>query len=138
MRLAKVGSARGHGIKTWAPDKWFSRVVRARADNICETCQRSVATECAHIYSRSNFAIRWSLDNALASCHSCHAHYESHPIDLADLIDAKFPGRLDRLRVKKRGILKNNPTNRALISTFYREQYRKYERGELQEFESWN
>lgn len=131
-----AGHSRG-GIKRTAADKWFSLAVRLSCDNLCQRCQRP-ATELAHIKGRRVYATRWAVDNGLSFCHGCHKWSEENPIDFVGWLDVKFPGRKERIQLKARGILKNNEMNRKLISTHYREEFRRMERTGERNLESWN
>ena len=124
------------GIKRWAADDWFSKCVRLAADHQCEHCRRE-ATDCAHIYGRRHAALRWDKDNALALCRSCHRYFEENPIDMAQFLDTKYPGRKERLLVKRRGKLKNTPETRKAISDHYREEYRRMEETGERTFRNW-
>lgn len=54
-------------IKRDQADKWFSDVVRQKANYTCEHCHKTDSRmECAHIYGRRLKSVRWSLDNAVA------------------------------------------------------------------------
>lgn len=125
------------GIKRWAADKWFSLCVRHRADYTCESCGGG-ATDCAHIFGRADFTVRWCGLNAMALCRHCHDRYGQHPLLFAELVDAKWPDRRTMLQVKRRGKLKNNAENRKLISDHYRKEYRRMKEDGTREFESWN
>ena len=126
-------------IKRWAADDWFSKCVRASAPHgLCISCRRREATDCAHIIGRAVFATRWCKANAVPLCRHCHDHYGSHPLEFTDFIEALDPDRRQFLAVKRRGILKNNETNRKLISDHYRQEFRRMEATGDLDFESWN
>ena len=125
------------GIKRWAADKWFSLCIRHKAEYTCESCGNG-ATDCAHIFGRADFTVRWCKLNALALCRHCHDRFGQHPLLFAELVDAKWPDRRTMLQVKRRGRLKNNAETRKLISDHYRKQYRAMQSGESDDFESWN
>jgi len=133
-----MGWSHGNGIKVWAADSWFSKCIRQAANHICEHCRRAEATDCAHIHGRRQFQLRWCKDNALALCRACHRHFEENPLDMAAFLESSFPGRKERLMVKRRGMLKNNEQTRKLISDHYRAQYRRMVDEGSRTFESWN
>jgi hypothetical protein len=114
------------GIKKWAADDWFSKCIRLAQDHVCERCKRE-ATDCAHIYTRRIVALRWDKDNALALCRGCHRHFEEQPLEMTPFLESIDPGRAERLMIKKRGKLKNNPDIRKMISDHYRAEYRRME-----------
>ena len=108
------------GIKRYAADKIFSKVVRERAGNLCEICQRRQATDCAHIQGRAKIATRWSLDNALGLCKHCHDHTGMNPITFIDWLDLHHPGRRELIQIKLQGKLTNNAQTRKLVAAHYR------------------
>ena len=63
-------------------DRAFSLYIRGR-DKVCYDCGEPdpKVLQCAHIISRRYHAIRWSDDNAVALCRSCHMHYTHHPLE---------------------------------------------------------
>ena len=125
------------GVKRWQADIWFSQCVRLAADNKCERC-RGEASDCCHIYGRSKIVTRWSKDNAIALCRTCHNRFGTEPCEWTDFIDLRWPGRRDRLILKLRGYLKNTEDNRQLISTHYNKEFRRMEKDGTRDFESWN
>jgi hypothetical protein len=48
-----------------------SKKVRER-DKLCRKCKKTASRQCAHIFSRSNLATRWEMDNLLGMCYYCH------------------------------------------------------------------
>ena len=61
-----------------------------------------------------------------------------HPLDFMDWIDCEWPGRKQMLQIKKRGILKNNASNRKLISDHYRKEFNRMVKEDDTSFEGWN
>ena len=76
-------------------DKLCSEIVRARG--FCQRCNKSKDhsdLQCAHIFHRRHFSLRWELDNLLCLCKGCHmfwAHLE--PVEFAEFAKQKL-GRL--------------------------------------------
>ena len=52
-------------------DLWRLAVYK-RAGNICEFCGRSGKMHAHHIFSRSNYALRWETQNGICLCVSHH------------------------------------------------------------------
>jgi len=77
-------------------------------------------------------------DNAIALCRECHNSFGKEPCVWTDFIDAKWPGRRDRLILKMQGIGKNTPEIRQMISTHYNREYRRMEKTGDRTFETWN
>ena len=127
------------GIKREACDKWFSDVVRRKANSTCEHCGIQGRMECAHIYGRSNKAVRWSMDNAVSLCHYCHRTFTGNPVDFhLWLLDYLGQGHMDILIEKKNMILKTNKILRKEISDHYRGEFRKMEADQTYVPESYN
>ena len=116
-------------IKRDAADKWFSDVVRSKANYTCEHCRKTDSRmECAHIYGRRLKSVRWSLDNAVCLCHWCHRNFTENPVQFSDWLNQYFgEGHMDILREKKNGILKANDQVKKEIAKHYREEYKKME-----------
>jgi hypothetical protein len=67
-------------------DKEASRIVRARGG--CAKCGK-VAYEhlqTAHIFSRSNLAVRWDLLNLLCLCDGCHFWAHKNPVLFTEFV----------------------------------------------------
>jgi hypothetical protein len=127
------------GIKREACDKWFSDVVRRKANSTCEHCGIQGRMECAHIYGRANKAVRWSMDNAVSLCHYCHRTFTGNPVDFhLWLLDYLGQGHMDILIEKKNMILKTNKILRKEISDHYRGEFRKMEEDQTHVPESYN
>ena len=127
------------GIKREACDKWFSDVVRRKANSTCEHCGIEGRMECAHIYGRANKAVRWSMDNAVSLCHYCHRTFTGNPVDFhLWLLDYLGQGHMDILDEKRNMILKTNKILRKEISDHYRGEFRKMEADQTYVPESYN
>jgi hypothetical protein len=125
------------GIKITAADRNFSKALRM-AHPICEICGWREANQLMHIKGRGNHSTRYSVDNALAGCFTCHRWQEQNGLDFSDWFNDKWPGRKDRIDLKARGYLKNNAFNRKLISAHYRAQIKLLEANPDHPLESWN
>ena len=71
-------------------DTLWSIKIRER-DKICQKCQKTKATQAAHIFSRRNLSTRWSLANGIGMCYFCHmfwAHRE--PVEFTLWITQKI------------------------------------------------
>jgi 5-methylcytosine-specific restriction endonuclease McrA len=78
-------------------DKLFSKYVRAR-DGACLNCGSIEFLQAAHIISRSYKSIRVNPDNCVCLCRSCHVMFTHKPLEWEAWVEARFPGRWDRLR----------------------------------------
>lgn len=80
-------------------DALFSKFIRTR-DGRCVECGTTEFLQCAHIISRSYKTIRVDPDNAVALCRAHHTYFTHHPLEWELWVEARFPGRLVRLRAK--------------------------------------
>jgi len=65
-------------------DKIVSEIVRSRAK--CQMCGRENNLQCCHIFSRTYNNTRWSLDNLLCLCASCHFFTHKNPVLFGDFV----------------------------------------------------
>ncbi len=114
-------------IKREACDKWFSDVVRLRANHTCEYCGcQNTQMECAHIYGRREKSVRWSLDNAVCLCSRHHRHFTENPLDFAHWLNLHLgEGHMEILLEKRRVKMKTTKKLRQEIATHYRQEWKK-------------
>ena len=92
-------------IKLKKRDVIFSKLIRERANYICEACgvnkRGSPGTlDCAHIVGRRSAALRWHPQGAISLCRSCHLFYTEHPFDWRDwCVDHFGADRVAELRL---------------------------------------
>ena len=126
-------------MKRDAADKWFSDVVRAKSAYTCENCHQKGRMECCHIFGRAAKSVRWSLDNAVCMCHSCHRKYTENPLEFTNWLETYLgKGHLEILREKWNVKMQTNKALRSEISKHYREEFKKMERDELYQPISYN
>lgn len=126
-------------IKRDAADKWFSDVVRKKANSSCEHCGTTGRMECAHIWGRARKSVRWSLDNAISLCHYCHRDFTANPVKFTEWVTSHLgQGHMDILHEKQMVLMKTTKLLRKDISTHYRLEFRKMEADSSYEPESWN
>ena len=115
------------GIKREACDKWFSDVVRLKANYVCESCGKVYGRkECAHIYGRAAKSVRWSLDNAICLCHYCHREYTANPLEFTAWLEKHMgEGHMEMLREKWQVKMPTNKLLRKEIAKHYREEHKK-------------
>lgn len=94
-------------------DDLFSKQVRTRGE--CEKCGQTVRLSCAHIISRTYMATRWDQDNALCLCSGCHLFWHKEPILASRWLEQKWPGRFDKLNLKRQAITKVDLQNVFLM-----------------------
>jgi len=87
-------------------DEAWSLLVKLRAGMICEYSGKTKYLQSHHIYSRSNFSIRWLLENGVclnAGYHTLSSNFSAHktPIEFIDWIKNKRGLKwLEDLRIK--------------------------------------
>lgn len=115
------------GIKRDTADKYFSDVVRKKANHTCEHCGKvDGRMECAHIYGRAAKSVRWSLDNALCLCHYCHRKFTANPLEFTGWVEKKLGrGHMEMLREKWQHLMKTTKSLRLEIGKHYREELKK-------------
>ena len=115
------------GIKREACDKWFSDVIRLKANHTCECCHnQDRQMHCCHIYGRGAKSVRWSIDNALCMCSYCHRYFTENPIAFTNFLQVYLgKGHMEMLNEKWRVILKTNKLLRKEIALHYRREHKK-------------
>ena len=77
-------------IKIDARDRWYSLLIRERAENRCEVCGNTETIQCAHIQGRRSRATRWHPDNALCLCYSHHRYFTERPAEFTEFVKNKI------------------------------------------------
>lgn len=86
-------------------DGLWSKKIRER-DGRCVGCG-GVTTQAAHIFSRSDFRLRFDLNNGLGSCYYCHIHrWHRSPAEFVEMVQTKFPDRWRYLQKKRKQPIK--------------------------------
>lgn len=110
-----------------AADDWCSKVVRAR-DGACVRCGNDMYNQACHIYGRRMKILRWSLDNLVTGCSSCHRRWTENPVEFHDFLKMYLgEGHMEILREKAQGVLKTNKALRKEVAAHYRAEFRKME-----------
>ena len=78
-------------------DNLWAEIVKQRAGNKCEYCDKTTYLNSHHIFSRSNLSVRWSLNNGTCLCSGHHT--------LNTLSAHKAPMEFDEWIRDKRGYL---------------------------------
>lgn len=63
-------------------DRLWSLVVRKRDRFRCQVCGETDyrKIQAMHIISRSEWAVRWNLDNGISGCRACHKYFTHRPV----------------------------------------------------------
>lgn len=75
------------------PDALASKIVRHRG--YCQIAGLDKVRcggelQCMHIIGRSNFRLRWEMDNLLCGCAGHHVYYTHHPFEWVELVQKNF------------------------------------------------
>lgn len=131
-------------LKRTTEDAYFSDCIRLRSDWTCEHCGLEFhgpdkAIQCCHIYSRKFNVLRWSADNAVCMCGSCHAKFTDAPPEFTHwLVSHLGEGHLKLLKEKKQGMLKMNKLVKKEIRDHYREEFKRMSETGQRDLVSWN
>ena len=72
-------------IKIRPSDKWYSKYIREKADNICARCHKEAESiQNSHFWGRGNESTRFNDDNCDALCFKCHQDLGANPGDFRD------------------------------------------------------
>lgn len=56
-------------------DGLWAEKVKRRAGYKCEKCSKPINLHSHHAIPRTNYALRWDLENGCALCYRCHIHW---------------------------------------------------------------
>ena len=91
-------------------DILFSQIIRAR-DKKCLRCSKTENLQCAHIFSRKNYATRWFPQNAITLCYACHIFWgHKNPVDFTRFVE-NILGKetLDGVQSLSHQVIKHEP-----------------------------
>ena len=130
---------RSGGVKRSPADIAFSDCVRYAAGYTCQKCGKvDGQMECSHIFSRKNRTIRWAKDNAMCKCHTCHRWWHENPTESGDWFrNLVGEGAYQILVEKKNSKQRVSKLEEEEIAKHYREQLRKMQSGDQDDFDSW-
>jgi len=92
-------------------DNLWRKAVYSRAGNRCEYCGISGRLNAHHIFSRSNVAVRWDIDNGVCLCVSHHVFgnlsFHKAPAEMLEWIKEKRGEEwYDQLLIRARTVMK--------------------------------
>ena len=112
-------------------------IKRTNADIACSKAVRLRDGACVRCGNTE--AVRYSLDNLLTGCYTCHRQFGESPVMFTDFCNNYLgEGHMEILREKSLGIMKDNKITRAEIAKHYREEIRKKEQNSNYIMISWN
>ena len=120
-------------VKSDALDQLFSRLVRERANWICEHCEKdfrhdTVQLQCAHIVGRRILRLRHDPRNAVALCASCHHYFTDRPLEFASWIAYRLGDVIpEELRRLANEVHRRHKDWKKEARKHYREELKKIE-----------
>jgi hypothetical protein len=111
----------GFSIKRNTTDKYFSDLVRLKANWCCERCHRDYSDhhqglECSHFIGRGNKKTRWDFENAAALCTGCHIHFTKDAHEHAEFFRKRLGDEAyDALGVRSKLTMKGSGTDEKMI-----------------------
>ena len=111
-------------IKRDKLDILFSKLVKLRAEGICEYCGR-LGNQTSHFHSRRKRATRWDLDNSIWACFSCHMHLQENPYQHTEFFKKRLGSkRFEELNIRAEILVK---IDRDAIEKILREKIKEVE-----------
>ena len=88
-------------------DILFSKIIRERANGVCEYCGKFDRLQCSHFHGRRKYSTRFDLDNACAVCFTCHIFLGEHPNIHAEFFEKRLGSeRYEQLNIRAQKIVK--------------------------------
>lgn len=121
------------GIKRTTADIAFSKAVRESFDWECQVCHsygkhNPAMMDCSHIISRANRRTRFTVDNAICLCRSCHEKMGRNTLEHAALAqDVLGEDRYWALKRKANTVKKIPKTVEKQIAKHYRNELKRIE-----------
>ena len=114
-------------------DALWSDVIKLLAKEKCEYCGKTEHLNSHHIFSRSNLAVRWDVDNGICLCvgHHIFGNFSAHkaPIDFIEwLKDKRGLSWYERLRIKARLVVHLSEQDKINITDHLKKEYEKLSR----------
>ena len=100
-------------------DTLFSVIIRSAGK--CFRCGNTYNLQCAHIFSRGYYTIRWSFDNAVCLCSGCHIYFTYKPLEWEDFIKSKF-GEAKWMDLRKRALTYQKIDYKAIVENLQGQQ----------------
>lgn len=91
-------------------DEQWSQAIKERDGFKCFYCGKDKYLNSHHIFSRSNYKVRWDMDNGVTLCSGCHtmsSKFSAHktPIEFIEFMKDKWGDEwYERLRAKARKV----------------------------------
>ena len=59
-------------------DKLWGEIIKAKDGHKCQKCGNAAYLNAHHIVGRSNYKVRWEVENGITLCPKCHFWIEQH------------------------------------------------------------
>ncbi len=128
------------GGKTNHLDNLWRFAIYKQGKNECEYCGKKESLNAHHIFSRSNFSVRWDIDNGVCLCVSHHIFgimsFHKSPIEMLEWIKQKRGIEwYNRLLEKSHVIMKVKDVKEKFYNILSGGQYDKITKKHLEELE---
>ncbi len=87
-----------HCLELW------KTLIKLRTGYVCEreSCQSTHVMQGHHIISSTNWNLRFDEENGICLCRYCHIIWlKQYPTDYVKWLNEKWPGRLERLELRR-------------------------------------
>jgi len=94
----------------------------------CEWCRKpALVYQCHHVITKSSSAaLKYDSENGIYLCKGCHFRVHNHnSMDFSLWFDKKFPGRYERLLLRKNNFCAQTASNLTLIKTSLENEFKK-------------
>ena len=114
-------------IKLDPLDILFSKLVRLRANGICEYCGKP-GSQTSHFHSRRKKSTRWDLDNASWACFTCHIYLGEHPNKHYEFFKKRLgTERFEELNIRAEMLVKYSKSDKEKIKADLKEKVKLLE-----------
>ena len=115
----KVSSSKKYYIDE--ADSLFSQLIRSIG--VCQKCSTGGDDlQCAHVFGRDNFRLRWDANNAVCLHHFCHNEWaHKHPAEFIEWFSSKFPDRYRYLLANNNDIWQVREEDLVELCSYFRQ-----------------
>jgi hypothetical protein len=132
IEINKWKRRKASGKSTHLDNLWRYAIYK-QGNNVCEYCKKEGQLNAHHIFSRSNFSVRWDLDNGISLCPEHHIYgnesFHKSPAEMLEWIKEKRGLEwYNRLLQKARLIMKPEEAKEKYKLLLDGGQYDKFKR----------
>jgi len=120
------------GIDKKLDDTW-AKLVKLRAGNKCEVCQKTTYLNSHHIYSRAKRSTRWHPKNGVCLCVAHHvfsSRFSAHktPLEFTEwLYNTKGDNYMLNLKIRANTVSKLHPFEKELMLKELQKEIKQYD-----------